>query len=371
MKLLPYTSPAAALPAITLVAANGAAYFGPAAQLGAVLLVLLAGFRILKVDANPAGWILMVYIAICLALAFAAHGGHHAVIKAGKLGLFCLASLLSVRGANFESGFPAIVGLRAFFGLCLLNFSYAAAIGGPVFRAAHFIEYSIYSAYTIAILVHLARPRITWFDRGAAWGFCLLCGSTMGLLLLMLAELVGRRLRPRTLVGLILLAPFGLAVLNFMFETRGKEMSLAYLLQSDRGVLVSTFYASILPYFTVSDWVFGLGAGEPLHRFITADAGFNGYLQRLGEDGIYSFCLHNEALRILTDFGLVGLLLVILRLRANCSMPVLVLLAICMVTNSYLYAFSGALVASSLFNPNPKRRATAPEPATAVTPAYA
>ena len=96
------------------------------------------------------------------------------------------------------------------------------------------------------------------------------------------------------------------------------------------------------------------------------DKGFNGYLQRLGEGEIYAFCLHNEALRILCDFGLVGLALVALRLWANCSAPVLLLLGVCMVTNSYLYSFSGALIASSLFNPKPvkePRRLPALQPA--------
>jgi hypothetical protein len=360
---------------MTLVAANVTSMLGPSAQLGAVLLVLIFGSRHLKLDPRPLGWMLLAFVAFGLAWAFATHGTHHAVIKAGKLALFCLASLISVRGANLESGFPAWIALRAFFGLCIINFTYAAAIGGPVFRAAHFIEFSIYSSYTIGILVHLARPRLTWFDRGAALAFCLLCGSTTGLMLLMLADLVGRRLRTRTVVAVILLAPIGLAILHFLFEAREKELTLSYLLQSDRGVLISTFVATTLPYFTASNWFFGLGAGQALHRFITPDAGFNGYLQRLGEDGIYAFCLHNEALRILCDFGLIGLLLIILRLRANCSGSVLFLLAVCMMTNSYLYAFSGALVASSIFNPKPKRRPSARDPhpanATASPTAYA
>ena len=87
---------------------------------------------------------------------------------------------------------------------------------------------------------------------------------------------------------------------------------------------------------------------------------FDAYLERLGEGEIYSFCLHNEPLRILSDFGLIGLLLVVLRLCANCPKPVLVMLGISMLTNSYLYSFSGALIASRLFNPQP-----APEPSSA------
>ena len=43
-------------------------------------------------------------------------------------------------------------------------------------------------------------------------------------------------------------------------------------------------------------------------------------------------------------------MLVVQRLWANCPLPVLILLGVSMLTNSYLYSFSGALIASSLFN---------------------
>lgn len=341
---------ASAVPALALVAANASVMLGPAVQLAAVLCVFALALPWLRLDLSPGAVALSVYVGLCLALAVWSHGAHQAVIKAGKLGLFCLASMLFVRGAARGDRFPALVALRAFFVLCGANVAFALATGQEVFRGSYLIEFSIYSSYTIAILFYLARPRAGVCDRALAWGFSLQCGSTMGLLLLILAEVIGRSPRPRVVLACAALAPLGLAVLRWMFEARGKELTWSYLATSDRARLVSTFGDTVLPRMSLPDWLFGLGPGEPLHRFISPDAGFDGYLLRLGEDGIYAFCLHNEALRILCDFGLVGLALVCLRLWANCSLPVLVLLAVCMTTNSYLYSFSGALVASSLFN---------------------
>lgn len=367
MKVIPYTSLPAAIPAIALVAVNATAMLGPAIQLVSVLIVFACSIRYLQIDLRWS-WILLAYIGLMLVLGAVNYGAHQAVIKAGKLGLFCLASALAVRGSTGDKSFPALVALRAFLGLCGLNFFYAAATGNEIFRASHFIEFSIYSAYTIALLVYLARPRLTIVDRGMAWGFALLCGSTTGLFILILAEIVGRRFQPRVILGSLALAPFGFLALNFLMKARGKELSIEFLANSDRARIIKTFYETTMQTFTSMDWVFGIGVGKPFHEFITTDIYFDNYLKRVGEGEIYSFCLHNEALRILCDFGMVGLLLVGLRLFANCRFPVLILLGICMLTNSYLYSFSGALIASSLFNPKPIR--SAKKESEALEPAY-
>lgn len=349
MKLIPYPSWRASIPALALVSVNVTAMLGPAVQLAAGLLVLLLAAKDLRIDLRNS-WLLLGYVALLLGLGVLAFGPHQAVVKAGKLAFFCLASALSVRGASPENRFPALLALRAFLALCVANFLFAAATGGEIFRAAHLIEFSIYSAYTIAILVYMARPHLTLADRGLAWVCLLLCGSTMGVLLLILAEVVGRRMRPRTVFAALAAAPFGLVALNFLMSVRGKELSWAYLASSDRARIMTSFYDTIVPTFSASNWMFGIGVGEPLHRFVSPDSVFDHYLQRVGEGEIYAFCLHNEPLRILCDFGFVGLLLVGLRLWANCPLPVLILLGVSMLTNSYLYSFSGALIASSLFN---------------------
>lgn len=288
---------------------------------------------------------------ICFAIGVALYGPNHAVVRAGKLLLFLGASLLTVKGATSENRFPALLALRAFLVLCACNMAYALAIGETVFRADYLIEFSIYSGYTIAILVYLARPLLTTVDRIAAYGFLIFCGSTMGFLILVLAEMLGRPLRPRNLIGLATLTPIGAIALHFLMELRGKTMTLEYLAESDRGKLISTFFDTTLVTFAPLNWAFGLGVGAPLYRFMTPDSSFNGYLIRLGEGSVFSFCLHNEVLRVFCDFGLVGLALVIFRLWKVCSLPVIILLAVGMLTNSYLYSFSGALIASRLFNP--------------------
>ncbi len=340
---------------MTLVAANVTVMLGPAVQLVAVLAMFALFFPHLKIDLRTS-WILLAYVLVSLAIGVSNYGAHQAVLKAGKLALFCLASVLAVRGVEGDKSFPALIALRAFLGLCALNFGFAAATGNEIFRSDFFIEFSIYSAYTIALLTHLARPHLTLLDRSFGWLFVLLCGSTMGLLVLMLADVVGRKWKPRLVFAAMAVTPIGFVILNFLMKARGKEFTLEYFATSDRARLVTTFYETIIPTFTLPDWLFGLGAGKPLYQFITPDRGFNGYLIRLGEGEIYSFCLHNEALRILCDFGLIGLLLIGLRLWANCGKSVLFLLGVCMLTNSYLYSFSGALIASSLFNPSPKRK---------------
>ncbi|MDF1862223.1 MAG: hypothetical protein P1U87_18550 [Verrucomicrobiales bacterium] len=359
MKLLPYPSLQNAVPAFALVAVNVTTMGGPSVQLAAVLGVFLLCLPMLKLDLRLT-WILMVaWIVLCLFLGFSKFGAHHAVIKAGKLALFCLASGLSLRGVQGDKGFPALIALRAFLGLCALNLFYGVVTGGKIFRAEHFIEFSIYSSYTIALLVYLARPYLTLTDRFFAWTFSLLCGSTMGLFVLILADLVGRNLRPRFVLAGLAATPFGFLALNFLMKARGKSFTVEYFETSDRVRLITTFKDTTLQTFTFPDWMAGVGVGRPFHEFITPDAGFDGYLHRLGEDGIYSFCLHNEALRILSDFGLIGLFLIGLRLWVTCPRSVLILLGICMMTNSYLYSFSGALIASSLFNPSPKRKRAA------------
>ncbi len=359
MKLIPYTNLSNAVPAMALVAANVTVMYGPTVQLAAVLAVLLVAAPKLKPDLSPLSVALILYIAICLGAAVLSYGMHQAVVKAGKIALFGLVSMLAVRSATADDRFPALVALRALLGLCMLNFLYAIATGGAVFRGAYLIEFSIYSSYTIAILIYLARPHLTAFDRAAAVVFSVLCGSTMGLLLLILAELVGRRPKPRTLICAAALAPIGIALLSFLMQVRDKEFTWEFFATSDRALLLTTYVDTTLPTFSASDWLFGLGAGQPLHHFITPDSGFNGYILRLGEGEIFSFCLHNEPLRILTDFGMVGLLLIVARLWANCSGPVLFLLGVCMLTNSYIYSFSGALIASTLFNPKPQTAARA------------
>lgn len=334
-----------------LVSVNVTNHLGPSIQLLAILSVFAVFFRYLEISRSLFGWLLLIYVSGLVALGVFEYGTQQSVLRGGKLTLFCLASLLSVRGSSGDGSFAALVALRAFLGLCGLNFLYAFATGQSVFRFDHFIEFSIYSGYTIAILVYLARPRLTLLDRALAVVANLLCGSTMALLLLLLAELVGRRWRPRFIVAMLVMAPVGFLALNFLMEIRGKEFSWDYLANSDRAMLLKGYWQMVRPEVSLHEWFFGVGVGQPLHGFLTADEGFNGYLLRLGEGGVYAFSLHNETLRILCDFGIVGLILVGLRLWVNCSYPLLILLAICMLTNSYLYSFSGALLASSLFKP--------------------
>ncbi|MEM0895887.1 MAG: hypothetical protein AAGJ79_03300 [Verrucomicrobiota bacterium] len=354
MKLFPYTRFDAAIPAMALVAVNVTHLLGPAAQLAAVLLVLLVAARCFKAEVSTS-WVLVAYLAVCILVGIAAFGPNEAVVKAGKLALFALVSILTVRGSRHDNTFPALVALRAFLLICGANLLFALATGSEVFRGAYLIEFSIYSSYTIAILLYIARDRLTIADRLAAYSFSILCGSTMGLLLLFLAEILGRRIRPRFIAATALGAPIALALLLALFEARGKELTWEFLAQSDRGMILSAFFQTTLSEFDVSNLLFGLGVGSPLHQFATPDPHFNHYLTRLGDGAIYSFCLHNEPLRVLCDFGLVGLLLVCLRLFSYCTTPVLLLLGICMVTNSYLYSFSGALVASGLFNVKPEK----------------
>ena len=60
-------------------------------------------------------------------------------------------------------------------------------------------------------------------DRGLALGFSVLCGSTMGLLILIMGELIGRRIRWQPVVVAIALLPVGLVLLNALMLARGKE----------------------------------------------------------------------------------------------------------------------------------------------------
>ncbi|MEM6279265.1 MAG: hypothetical protein AAF733_07290 [Verrucomicrobiota bacterium] len=347
---IPYANLRALLPALVLVSVNVTSQLGPIVQLFAVavILVILSGH--IQIERSLA-WVALFYFLACIFLGYLAYGPHQAVLKAGKLFLFVTASLLTVKGASTGNRLPALIALRAFLCLCAANALLALAMGDSIFRAYYLIEYSIYSAYTISILVFLARPLLTVPDRITAYVFLALCGSTMGLLLLLIAEVIGRKLRPRMILGLSALAPVGILALHFLMEFRGKSLTLEYLLESDRGNLFSTFFDTTATAFTFSNWIFGRGVGTPLHHFITPDRGFNDYLIRLGEGEVFSFCLHNEALRILCDFGLFGLLIVGLRLWKVCPIPVLALLVIGMLTNSYLYSFSGALIASGLFHP--------------------
>lgn len=337
---------------MVLVAVNVTNLFGPTVQLFAVSLLLLLVSSHLKLEVGIS-WLWIAYFVVCIGAGVYVYGPHQAVIKAGKLILFLGASFLTVRGAHDGNRFPALLALRAFLVLCFANVGYAIAVGDSVFRADYLIEFSIYSSYTIAILVYLARPELRVLDRILAYAFLFLCGSTMGLLLLMAAEVVGRKLKAVTVASLVACTPVALWSLNWLMEVRGKALSWDYLATSDRGNLLTTFWDTTLHSLTFVQWIFGVGVGTPLHHFLTPNRGFNEYLLDLGEDGIYSFCLHNEVLRILCDFGLVGLLIVVARLTSVCSRPVLILLGIGMLTNSYLYSFSGALIASGLFNPKP------------------
>lgn len=358
--VIPCTTFRTALPALALVSVNCTNFLGPPAQLAAVTGVLVLGFRELKFDVK--GLPLLAYIGIALVFAFATYGPHQAVIKGAKLLLFCLASCLSVRGATAENSFPALLALRAFLLLCAANLAFAVATGGLIFRGDYLIEFSIYSSYTLAFLLRFARDRLTLADRLATYGFCVLCGSTMGLFVLLIGEVLGRKLSVLRMLGILALLPPAWLALEWLMEVREKEMSLEYLATSDRGMILKTFSEVVLPTFSAQELIFGKGVGTPLHQFVSMDPVFDQYLKEVGEGAIYAFCLHNEPLRLLCDYGLVGLALVCLRLWRNCSrpVPVLLMLAACMMTNSYLYSFSGALIASSLFNtrPAPMPRAT-------------
>ncbi|MDF1812605.1 MAG: hypothetical protein P1V20_10330 [Verrucomicrobiales bacterium] len=281
------------------------------------------------------------------------------VMRGGKLVLIGVLSLLVIRKGGF-SHFSALVALRAFFVLCTVNLLYAIAIGGEVFRGNYFIEYSINSSYTIAILVYMARPRLKLYDRILAWGFVVQCGSTTGMFVLILADLVGRKFSPKMLIGSAVMIPFAMFALIQLMLARGKEVSLDYLINSDRGVLLSTFYRTVIPDFQLWNWFTGLGVGYPMHQYITHDSSFTAYLMRLGDGTIYSFCLHIEAIRLLSDFGIIGIFLVGMQLWRNCSIPLLILLVVCMMTNTHIYNFSGALLASTIFNGG-RARSRAPQ----------
>ena len=198
---IPYASLPTFLPALVLVAANVTNFLGPTIQLGAVVALLVALSGCLQFE-KSLSWTFVLYFAVCLAIGFLAYGPDQAVVRAGKLMLFVFASLLTVKGASAGNRFPALLALRSFLVVAAANVAYAIGMGHSVFRADYLIEFSIYSSYTIAILVFLARPLLTVGDRVAAYFFLVLCGSTMGLLLLILAEVLGRKLRTRALIAL-------------------------------------------------------------------------------------------------------------------------------------------------------------------------
>ncbi len=332
-----------------LVAVNVTVMLGPKVQIVALAAVLFTCAGHLALTDSVNARILTLYVFVCLLVGVLSYGPHLSVMRAGKLILLGVLSMLTIR-KSVSPHFTALIALRAFFGLCFINVIYAIVTGDDVFRGNYFIEYSINSSYTIAILCYLARPGLKFYDRILAWVFIIQCGSTTGMLVLILAEVVGRKISPKMAIGSALMIPFAIISLSQLMKARGKELTLEYLVNSDRGVLLSTFSQTVIPDFKAWNWLTGMGVGYPMHQYITHDVHFTNYLKRLGDGEVYSFCLHIETIRILSDFGLIGLLLVGLQLWRNCPLPLLFLICVCMLTNTFVYNFSGVLIASTIFN---------------------
>ena len=356
LRVLPYPSFYIAIPALALVAVNSTISLGPTVQALALASVFVVSHKHFNIEWRPA-LVLCPYIFLALLAGVITYGFDQSIFKAGKLALFAIAAVLTLNYSAEQRVFAAHCALRAFLILCFFNFTISAAIGIEVFRSQLLIEHSIYSGYNIAFLVFLARSRLTIFDRGFAFVFSFLCGSTVGMVLLILAEIIGRRITPFTVMAGILGAPAAWIIIDKIFEARNKELTIEYLIGSDRGVLIQTFFEKTIHDFSWFNWIVGLGVGAPLHSYVTGDHAYDGYLEKLGGGAVYAFCLHNEALRILCDFGLVGLVLITWRLFSYSSISMLILLGLSMITNSYLYCFSGAIIASNILRSKPTKEA--------------
>jgi len=349
MKVLPYTSVPNMFPAACLVTVNATVFFGPKVQLVALMALMVGCARHIALNQSINARLLFVYLFTFIVLGFLEQGNTSGFTRSAKLLLFALLSMITLR-SPVSSDFTALVALRAFFGLCMVNLLYAVGTGGEIFRASHFIEYSINSSYTIALLCYLARPRLKVYDRVFAWLFVIQMGSTTGMFVLILSELVGRKFSPKVLIASAVMAPFAFIALAGLMEIRGKEVSLEYLMNSDRAVLLSTFFTTLTPNFSLIDWMTGFGVGTPLHAYTPDDIHFANYLKRLGDGEIFAFCLHIEGIRVLTDFGLIGIFLIGIQLSRNCPPGLLFLVCVCMLTNTFVYNSSGALIASTIFN---------------------
>jgi hypothetical protein len=97
----------------------------------------------------------------------------------------------------------------------------------------------------------------------------------------------------------------------------------------------------------IFNWLFGYGTGRPLTGYgaTFTDIGFSRWFLESFLDGeVYAYSLHNEFFRLIIDYGIIGLVLIILLLFKTCPKRLILVLGIGLLTNSYLFTLSGAVV---------------------------
>jgi hypothetical protein len=243
------------------------------------------------------------------------------------LGFEFLFSYLKLKDVNFIIGTKITI----WFYFLLLGFRYVAF--GQL-RLQDQFGFSIYVSYCFTVLAVATSLGIGIFPKLAVMVIDLLLGSRTGLVAFVISISLSAKTLFGNLVRLAIGAPIVLG-LAFVYSSQVRGQDLSDTENLDRVNLVNGTREFIDKEFKTLDWLIGYGPGKEMKGF-TTHSGLDYFVDVFAPDGVYSYVVHNEYLRLFLDFGLVGIILILIYLGKK-EPYFLIPILIAMLTNSILY----------------------------------
>lgn len=220
--------------------------------------------------------------------------------------------------------------------------------------------FSINAAYSVVFAYAYLHNRLGIVNSLVAIVAVGLCGSTMATLLMLAAAIY--KFRKHWKVALLMSAAAVPAFLYYSLVFRGKDFVGGDIYDYDRVQLFLYFSKIAGETFGLQHYLFGWGIGREIPPADPGDFGVisGWFLLQFVVDGIFSYSTHNEYIRLIFDFGIIGMAAVLFFLRVHLPLRVFVFVCIAFLTNTTIFSTSNILILSAilgLFSSYKARRA--------------
>ncbi|MBU8854013.1 hypothetical protein BGM24_18710 [Bacillus sp. FJAT-26377] len=256
--------------------------------------------------------------------------------------------------------------LRIFFKLLLIlvfliNLYGLIKIGD--FRYTGFLQYSIYLSIATVIIYGYLYYSLNLFWKILTFGVMFLLGSSSGIFIFLLITI--NKLKLSKLIKIAIIIPGLYFIYWYVVEFRGREIFGPSFLEIDRVRIAASVIKNAVEEFNIFNYFIGWGIGRELINFnmlfstsSISSLGFEAWFRAFTANGVYSFAFHNEFLRIIFDFGLIGLVVISKYLYEKLNKESFLILFIACLTNTVIYSTVGLFILSimvSIFELNRKQ----------------
>ncbi|MGG0750485.1 hypothetical protein ABE107_15455 [Priestia megaterium] len=232
------------------------------------------------------------------------------------------------------------------------------------FRYTGFFQHSIYISIILVLLYSYLYNEVSFIWKALTFGVVIFLGSSSGVFIFIIATLI--KLRINTIIKLLTSIPLFSFAYWYIVQFRGRQLFGDKFFEIDRVRIISSVVYNASKEFNLSNYLFGWGIGRQLNNFYLLfhavsleSIGFEKWFEAFTWRGVYSFAFHNEILRIFFDFGLIGLIVIILYIYKRVSKEMFLLLSIACLTNTIIYSTPGLFILSlmiAIFDLNKKER---------------